>query len=63
MLNSCIGNYRRFKWENYEGEGIRYTKDVKSKEYKETIVIYDKEKEIQSSKNKQFLNLLNNPML
>lgn len=61
LLNSCVGNYRRFKWEHYEGEGIRYTKDVKSKECKETIVIYDKEKEIQSSKNKQFLDLLDNP--
>lgn len=61
LLNSCVGNYRRFKWEHYKGEGIRYTKDVKSKECKETIVIYDKEKEIQSSKNKQFLDLLDNP--
>lgn len=61
LLNSCVGNYRRFKWEHYKGEGIRFTKDVKSKECKETIVIYDKEKEIQSSKNKQFLDLLDNP--
>ncbi|EGK00082.1 hypothetical protein [Dysgonomonas gadei] len=60
-LNSCVGNYRRYKWEHYEGEGIRYSKDVKSKECKETIVIYDKEKEIQSSKNKQFFDLLDNP--
>lgn len=61
LLNSCVGNYRRFKWEHYKDEGIRYTKDVKSKECKETIVIYDKEKEIQSSKNKQFVDLLDNP--
>lgn len=61
LLNSCVGNYRRFKWEHYEGEGIRYTKDVKSKDCKQTIVIYNKEKEIQSSKNKQFLDLLDNP--
>lgn len=61
LLNSCVGNYRRFKWEHYEGEGIRFTKDVKSKDCKETIVIYDKEKEIQSSRNKQFLDLLDNP--
>ena len=60
-LNSCVGNYRRFKWEHYEGEGIRYTKDVKSKDCKETIVIYNKEKEILSNKNKPFLDLLDNP--
>lgn len=60
-LNSCVGNYRRFKWEHYEREGIRFTKDVKSKDCKETVVIYDKEKEILSSKNKQFLDLLDNP--
>ena len=60
-LNSCVGNYRRFKWAHYENEGIRYTKDVKSKTCKETIVIYNKEKEILSSKNKQFLDLLDNP--
>lgn len=61
LLNLCVGNYRRFKWEHYEGEGIRFTKDVKSKDCKESIVVYNKEKEIQSSKNKQFLNLLDNP--
>lgn len=61
LLNSCVGNYRRFRWEHYEGEGIRYTKDVKSKDCKESIVVYNKEKEIQSSKNKQFLDLLDNP--
>ena len=61
ILNSCVSNYRRYKWEHYEGEGIRYTKDVKSKYCKETIVIYDKEKEILSNKNKPFLDLLDNP--
>lgn len=58
-LNSCVGDYRRYKWEHYEGEGIRYTKDVKSNSCKESIVIYDKEKEI--VKNKDFLSKLNNP--
>lgn len=61
ILNSCVSDYRRYKWEHYEGEGIRYTKDVKSKDCKETIVIYDKEKEILSNKNKPFLDLLDNP--
>lgn len=60
LLNSCVGNYRRFKWEHYKHEGIRFTKDVKSKECKETIVVYNKEKEILSSKNKPFLDLLDN---
>lgn len=60
FLNSCVGNYRRFKWEYYKNEGIRFTKDVKSKDCKESIVIYNKEKEILSSKNKKFLDLLDN---
>lgn len=59
-MNSCVGNYRRFKWEHYEEEGIRFTKDVKSKDCKQTIVIYNKEKEILSNKNKRFLDLLDN---
>lgn len=58
-LNSCVGDYRRYKWEHYEGEGIRYTKDVKSQSCKESIVIYDKEKEI--VKNKDFLSKFNDP--
>lgn len=61
LLNSCVGNYRRFKWEHYENEGIRFTKDVRSKDCKESIVIYDKEKEILGTKNKQFLDLLEHP--
>lgn len=60
LLNSCVGNYRRFKWEHYKNEGIRFTKDVKAKDCKETIVIYNKEKEILSNKNKQYLDLLDN---
>lgn len=58
-LNTCVGDYRRYKWEHYEGEGIRYTKDVKSQSCKESIVIYDKEKEI--VKNKDFLSKVNTP--
>lgn len=58
-LNSCVANYRRYRWEHYKGEGIRYTKDVKSKDCKESLVIYDKEKEI--VKNKDFLSILDNP--
>lgn len=58
-LNSCVDNYRRFKWERYRKDGIRFNKDVKSKSCKESIVIYDKEKEI--IKNEDFLSSLNNP--
>ncbi|MDH6311181.1 hypothetical protein M2451_004112 [Dysgonomonas sp. PFB1-18] len=58
-LNSCVNNYRRFKWERYRNGGIRFNKDVKTKTCKESIVIYDKEKEI--IKNEDFLSILNNP--
>jgi len=60
-LNSLVNNYRRYKWEHYENEGIRFTKDVKSKCCKESIVIYNKELEITLSKNKKFLSLLADP--
>ncbi len=58
-LNSCVANYRRYKWKHYQKEGIRFSKDVKSKECAESIVIYDKEKEIET--NKDFLSYLDNP--
>lgn len=58
-LNSCVNNYRRFKWERYRRDGIRYKKDVKSKTCKESLVIYDKEKEILT--NEDFLSVLSNP--
>lgn len=60
-LNSLVNNYRRFRWEHYEKGGITFTKDVESKDCKESITIYNKEKEINSSKNKDFLFLLNSP--
>lgn len=60
-LNSQVGNYRRFKWTHYEKEGITFTKDVKSKDCTETITLYNKEKEICSSHNKNFLNNLSQP--
>lgn len=58
-LNSCVGNYRRYKWKRYRKEGIRYSKDVKSKDCTESIVIYDKEQELETNKN--FLSLLDEP--
>lgn len=55
-LNLCTNDYRRYKWKRYRNEGIRFTKDVKSKDCKESIVVYDKQKEI--IKNKEFLAIL-----
>lgn len=60
-LNRCVGNYRRFRWEYYEKEGIRYYKDVKTQKLKDSLVIYNKEKEIVN--NKEFLSTLNNPQI
>lgn len=62
-LNSQVNNYRRFKWSHYENEGITFTKDVKSRDCTETITLYNKEKEIWSSHNKNFLNNLSCPQL
>ena len=61
VLNSQVNNYRRFKWTHYDKEGIMFTKDVKSKDCTETIILYNKEKEICTSHNKDFLNSLSQP--
>ena len=60
-LNSQVNNYRRFKWTHYNNEGITFTKDVKSKDCTETITLYNKEEEICTSHNKNFLNSLSQP--
>ena len=60
-LNLQVNNYRRFKWTHYDKEGITFTKDVKSKDCSETITLYNKEKEICTSHNKNFLNSLSRP--
>lgn len=60
-LNSQVENYRRFKWTHYNKEGVTFTKDVKSKDCTETITLYNKEKEISTSHNKDFLNNLPKP--
>lgn len=60
-LNTKVNNYRRFKWTHYDKEGITFTKDVKSKDCTETITIYNKEKEIEASHNKDFLKSLSQP--
>ena len=60
-LNLQVNNYRRFKWTHYDKEGITFTKDVKSKDCSETITLYNKEKEICPSHNKNFLNSLSRP--
>lgn len=61
VLNTQVNNYRRFKWTHYDKEGITFTKDVKSKDCTETITLYNKEKEICTTHNKDFLNSLSRP--
>ncbi|MBR4388329.1 MAG: hypothetical protein IKT00_04025 [Prevotella sp.] len=60
MLNERVGNYRRYKWEHYENEGIVFSRDVKSKDCKESLILYNKSKELQRSDNLPFLNSLPN---
>lgn len=60
-LNTQVANFRRFKWKHYEGEGITFTKDVKCRKCTETITLYNKEKEITTGKNKNFLRTLPEP--
>lgn len=60
-LNSHVSNYRRFRWTHYENEGITFSKDVKSRNCAETITLYNKEKEICTTHNKDFLNSLSRP--
>ena len=59
-LSLQVKNYRRYKWNYYDGEGIDFVRDVKSAKCKECIRIYKKEKEITKSKNKDFLATLPN---
>ena len=59
-LNHYTNNYRRHKWKRYENDSISFKKDVRSKDCREEIIIYNKEKEIAASKNKQFLAMLSN---
>lgn len=60
-LNSQVSNYRRFRWTHYENEGITFSKDVKTRNCAETITLYNKEKEICTTHNKDFLNSLSRP--
>lgn len=64
VLNSLdrnVNNYRKYRWEHYENEGMRFSNDVKSKDCQESILIYNKFKEINhKTENKKFLNLLTN---
>ena len=59
-LSVWVKNYRRYKWDYYDSEGIDFIRDVKSSKCKECIRIYRKEKEIATSKNKDFLATLPN---
>lgn len=59
-LNERVGNYRRYKWEHYENEGIAFSRDVKSRDCKETLILYNKGKELQRHDNLPFLNSIPN---
>ena len=59
-LNERVGNYRRYRWEHYINEGISFTRDVKSSDCKETLIVYNKTKELQRADNVPFLNSLSN---
>ena len=59
-LNQCTGDYRRYKWYRYT-DAILFTKNVKAEDCRESISIYNKEVEINLSRNKPFLNLIDNP--
>lgn len=59
-LSLWVKNYRRYKWDYYDSEGIDFIRDVKSSKCKECIRIYRKEKEIIKPKNKDFLSILPN---
>lgn len=59
-LNEQVGNYRRYRWEHYLNEGISFTRDVKSRDCKEALVVYNKAKELQKTENVAFLNSIPN---
>lgn len=58
-LNLCTGDYRRYNWDVYN-DGISFRKNVKSTGYRESLTIYNKEKEILLLPNRGFLNSLSN---
>lgn len=59
-LNERVGNYRRYRWEHYENEGISFSRDVKSRDCKEALIVYNKSKELQRAENFPFLKSLPN---
>lgn len=61
VLNSSVKNYKRFNWEHYENDGITFHKDVKSRDCKECITLYNKQKELlNNTRNGLFLKQLPN---
>lgn len=58
-LNQCTGDYRRYKWYRYT-DAILFTRNVKAEDCRESISIYNKEVEIDLSRNKPFLNKTDN---
>ncbi len=60
-LNDNVKNYKRYKWNRYLNNGITFTKDVTSSDCKESITLYNKEKEINATADRRaFLNSLKN---
>jgi len=57
--NSNLVNHSKWKNESYPN-GFSIRKVVSTARYKERIVVYDKEKELQNKDNKDFLNSLSN---
>jgi hypothetical protein len=51
----------RFNWTHYEKSGITFSRDVKDEKSKDIFKIYNKEKEIETAKNKKFLSKLKHP--
>lgn len=55
-MNNMVGAYRRYKWNHYTNDGITFTRDVKSKDCKESLVVYLKGQEIVKKGNQMFLS-------
>ena len=60
-LSISADDYKRYIWKHYEKSGITFSKDVKTEDCKEEIKIYNKEKEMDLTKNKKFLSKLEDP--
>ena len=60
-LSILADDYKRFNWKHYEKSGITFSKDVKTDDCKEDLKIYNKEEEMDLTKNEKFLSQLEDP--